>query len=129
MWILSLHFLSVLRSIYFVCIIGHSIMKKKIKLLDIFFFLFNLCQVEQAVAVELGDESKLTRMVALKPLDKQIIEHKDVNKVVIQLNTIISSLKTEVSDLLNSFSEFSGIWNKVKYIFNKICCYIVRSSK
>lgn len=104
-------------------------MKKKIKLLDIFFFLFNLCQVEQAVAVELGDESKLTRMVALKPLDKQIIEHKDVNKVVIQLNTIISSLKTEVSDLLNSFSEFSGIWNKVKYIFNKICCYIVKSSK
>ncbi|GAB0182986.1 dynein axonemal heavy chain 5 [Grus japonensis] len=38
-------------------------------------------QIEQAVAVELGDESKLTRMVALKPLDKQIIEHKDVNKV------------------------------------------------
>ncbi|KAK2518351.1 dynein heavy chain 5 [Columba guinea] len=69
-------------------------------------------QMEQAVAVELGDESKFTRMVALKPLDKQIIEHKDVNKVVIQLNTIILSLKTEASDLLNSFSEFSSIWNK-----------------
>lgn len=88
------------------------------QLLDISFFLFNLCQMEQAVAVELGDESKFTRMVALKPLDKQIIEHKDVNKVVIQLNTIILSLKTEASDLLNSFSEFSSIWNKVKYIFN-----------
>ncbi|KAJ7420669.1 dynein heavy chain 5, axonemal-like protein [Willisornis vidua] len=69
-------------------------------------------QVEQAVAVELGDESKLTSMVALKPLDKQIIEHKDVNKVVIQLSTIILSLKTEALDLLKSFSEFSGIWNK-----------------
>ncbi|KAF4790048.1 hypothetical protein TURU_143619 [Turdus rufiventris] len=69
-------------------------------------------QVEQAVALELGDESKLTRMVALKPLDKQIIEHKDVNKVVIQLNTIILSLKTEAQVLLKSFSEFSDIWNK-----------------
>lgn len=83
--------------------------------------MFNFCQIEHAVAVELGDESKLTRMVALKPLDKQIIEHKDVNKVVIQLNTIILSLKTGASDLLNNFSEFSGIWNKVKYVFNKIC--------
>ncbi|XP_068050765.1 dynein axonemal heavy chain 5-like isoform X2 [Anomalospiza imberbis] len=69
-------------------------------------------QVEQAVALELGDESKLTRMVALKPLDKQIIEHKDVNKVVIQLNTIILSLKTEALVLLKTFSEFSDIWNK-----------------
>ncbi|XP_051465193.1 dynein axonemal heavy chain 5-like [Apus apus] len=69
-------------------------------------------QMEQAVAVDLGDESKLTRIVTLKPLDKQIIEHKDVNKVVMQLNTIILSLKMEASDLLNSFSEFSGIWSK-----------------
>uniref|UniRef100_A0A8C0UY83 Dynein heavy chain 5, axonemal-like n=1 Tax=Cyanistes caeruleus TaxID=156563 RepID=A0A8C0UY83_CYACU len=82
------------------------------KLVDIFFFLFNLYQVEQALALELGDESKLTRMVALKPLDKQIIEHKDVNKVVIQLNTIILSLKTEALVLLKTFSEFSDIWNK-----------------
>ncbi|OWK63012.1 Dynein heavy chain 5, axonemal [Lonchura striata] len=69
-------------------------------------------QDEQAVALELGDESKLSSMVALKPLDKQIIEHKDVNKVVIQLNTIILSLKTEALALLKTFSEFSDIWNK-----------------
>ncbi|XP_063254241.1 dynein axonemal heavy chain 5-like isoform X1 [Prinia subflava] len=69
-------------------------------------------QVEQAVALELGDESKLSRMVALKPLDKQITEHKDVNKVVIQLNTIILSLKHEALVLLKNFSEFSDIWNK-----------------
>lgn len=67
--------------------------------------------------------------MALRPLDKQIIEHKDVNRVVIQLNTIILSLKTKALDLLNSFSEFSGIWNKVRYIFNKICCYIVKSKQ
>ncbi|XP_039566951.1 dynein heavy chain 5, axonemal-like [Passer montanus] len=69
-------------------------------------------QVEQAVALQLGDESKLTKMVALKPLDKQIIEHKDVNKVVMQLNTIILSLKSEALVLLKTFSEFSDIWNK-----------------
>uniref|UniRef100_A0A8D2QAK1 Dynein, axonemal, heavy chain 5 n=1 Tax=Zonotrichia albicollis TaxID=44394 RepID=A0A8D2QAK1_ZONAL len=77
-----------------------------------FFFLFNSYQVEQAVALESGDESKLTRMVALKPLDKQIVEHKDVNKVVIQLSTIILALKTEALVLLKTFSEFSDIWNK-----------------
>uniref|UniRef100_A0A8C3UM51 Dynein axonemal heavy chain 5 n=1 Tax=Catharus ustulatus TaxID=91951 RepID=A0A8C3UM51_CATUS len=85
-----------------------------------FFFFLNLYQVEQTVALELGDESKLTRMVALKPLDKQIIEHKDVNKVVIQLNTVILSLKTEAQVLLKSFSEFSDTWNKVKYMLNTI---------
>ncbi|XP_021242640.1 dynein heavy chain 5, axonemal-like isoform X8 [Numida meleagris] len=69
-------------------------------------------QVEQSVVRELADENKFTRMLALKPLDKQIIEHKDINKVVIQLNTVILSLRTRASDLLNSFSEFSGIWNK-----------------
>ncbi|XP_031445281.1 dynein heavy chain 5, axonemal-like [Phasianus colchicus] len=69
-------------------------------------------QAEQSVAIELGDENKFTRMLALKPLDKQIVEHKDVNKVVIQLSTVILSLKARASDLLNSFSEFSGIWNK-----------------
>lgn len=89
--------------------------------------MFNLYQVEQAVALELGDESKLTRMVALKPLCKQIIEHKDVNKVAIQLNTIILSLKTEALVLLKTFSEFSDIWNKVNYMLNIIRCCAVKS--
>lgn len=89
--------------------------------------MFNLYQVEQAAALELGDESKLTRVVALKPLDKQIIEHKDVNKVVIQLNTIILSLKTEALVLLKTFSEFSDIWNKVNCMLNIICCCVVKS--
>lgn len=66
-------------------------------------------------------------MVALKPLDKQIIEHKDVNKVVIQLNTIILSLKTEAQVLLKSFSEFSDIWNKVKCMLNTIHFCIITS--
>uniref|UniRef100_A0A8C4K6E1 Dynein heavy chain 5, axonemal-like n=1 Tax=Dromaius novaehollandiae TaxID=8790 RepID=A0A8C4K6E1_DRONO len=97
----------------YVVLILH-ILECSVKLLDICLFLFNLCQIEQAVATDLGDESKLARMVALKPLDKQIIEHKDINKVMIHLSTIILSLKTESVDILNSFSKFSGIWNQEK---------------
>uniref|UniRef100_A0A8C3H648 Dynein axonemal heavy chain 5 n=1 Tax=Chrysemys picta bellii TaxID=8478 RepID=A0A8C3H648_CHRPI len=62
--------------------------------------------------LQLGDESKLTKMVALRPLDKQISEHKDVNKAMIQLTTIILSLKTEALDILKSFAKFSSIWNQ-----------------
>uniref|UniRef100_A0A8C5X2W6 Dynein axonemal heavy chain 5 n=1 Tax=Malurus cyaneus samueli TaxID=2593467 RepID=A0A8C5X2W6_9PASS len=62
--------------------------------------------------IQQDDESKFTRMVALKPLDKQILEHKDVNKVVIQLNTIMLSLKTKALALLKIFSEFSGLWKE-----------------
>ncbi|MEE6465421.1 hypothetical protein FKM82_006550, partial [Ascaphus truei] len=67
-------------------------------------------QLEQNAARDLGDE--LTKIVVLKPLEKQITEHKDVNKVVMQLSTIMLSLKTEAADVLNSFTKFSGIWNQ-----------------
>ncbi|XP_041422160.1 dynein heavy chain 5, axonemal isoform X4 [Xenopus laevis] len=67
-------------------------------------------QLEQNAARDLGDE--LTKMVMLKPLDKQISEHKDVTKVIIQLSTIVLSLKAEASNVLNSFTKFSGIWNQ-----------------
>ncbi|EMP33916.1 Dynein heavy chain 8, axonemal [Chelonia mydas] len=69
-------------------------------------------QMEQTAATELGDESKLTKMVALRPLDKQISEHKDVNKTMIQLTTVILSLKTDAADILKSFVKFSSIWNQ-----------------
>ncbi|XP_030407468.1 dynein heavy chain 5, axonemal-like isoform X1 [Gopherus evgoodei] len=69
-------------------------------------------QMEQTAAIELGDESKLTKMMALRPLDKQISEHKDVNKAVIQLTTVILSLKTDAVDILKSFAKFSSIWNQ-----------------
>lgn len=83
-----------------------------------------LYQIEQAAAIELGDESKLTKMVALKPLDKQISEHKDINKVIIQLSTIISSLKNDAAKILKSFSKFSNIWNQVSYLLNTLYHFI-----
>ncbi|KAG9479366.1 hypothetical protein GDO78_012827 [Eleutherodactylus coqui] len=67
-------------------------------------------QLEQNAARDLGDE--LTKMVVLKPLDKQITEHKDVTKVVANLSSIVLLLKTDATDVLNSFTTFSGIWNQ-----------------
>ncbi|XP_067868157.1 dynein axonemal heavy chain 5 isoform X2 [Heterodontus francisci] len=69
-------------------------------------------QIEQNVARELGDDSILGKLVVLKSLDKQISEHKDVTKVVIQLSSIISSLKTDATEILNNFSHFSHLWNQ-----------------
>ncbi|KAK4825975.1 hypothetical protein QYF61_003544, partial [Mycteria americana] len=60
-------------------------------------------EIEQAVAVELGDESKLTRMVALKPLDKQIIEHKDA----LQLEDLLLKVQPDMkTDLLSGVQKF-----------------------
>ncbi|KAM4028219.1 dynein axonemal heavy chain 5-like [Anomaloglossus baeobatrachus] len=67
-------------------------------------------QLEQNAARDLGDE--LTKMVVLKPLDKQITEHKDVSKVVSNLSSIVLLLKADATDVLNSFTTFSGIWNQ-----------------
>ena len=47
-----------------------------------------------------------------KPLNKIIAEHKDVNKLVISLNTSMSSFKEEVQDVLRNFTGFSELWEK-----------------
>ncbi|XP_029442962.1 dynein heavy chain 5, axonemal-like [Rhinatrema bivittatum] len=80
-------------------------LKQKLKLVD-----RNGLQMEQNAGRDLGDE--ITKMVVLKPLDKQISEHKDVNKVIIQLSSMILSLKVDAADVLNGFAKFSSIWNQ-----------------
>nr|XP_033786541.1 dynein heavy chain 5, axonemal-like [Geotrypetes seraphini] len=67
-------------------------------------------QMEQNAARDLGDE--ITKIVALKPLDKQISEHKDVNKALIQLSSMVLSLKVDAADVLNGFAKFASIWNQ-----------------
>ncbi|KAG2458608.1 DYH5 protein, partial [Polypterus senegalus] len=69
-------------------------------------------QIEQNAARDLGDDSKLTKQIVLKTLDKQLSEHKDISKVVIQLNSIVSSLKADAVDVLDNFSQFSSLWNQ-----------------
>ncbi|GCC35016.1 hypothetical protein chiPu_0013494 [Chiloscyllium punctatum] len=69
-------------------------------------------QIEYNAARELGDDNILGKQVMLKSLDKQISEHKDITKVVIQLSSIVSSLKTDGVEILDSFSHFAHLWNQ-----------------
>ncbi|KAK1173586.1 dynein heavy chain 5, axonemal isoform X1 [Acipenser oxyrinchus oxyrinchus] len=69
-------------------------------------------QTEQNSARDAGDDGKMTKQVVLKPLDKQLSEHKDIIKVVVQLSSIISSLKADAIDVLENFSSFSNLWTQ-----------------
>ncbi|KAM9416983.1 dynein axonemal heavy chain 5 isoform 1-T1 [Salvelinus alpinus] len=69
-------------------------------------------QAEQAAVRDAGDDGPLTKQLVLKPLDRQLAEHKDVTKAVIQLGSIVSSLRTEAGDVLQEFHQFSTLWNQ-----------------
>ncbi|XP_041103970.1 dynein heavy chain 5, axonemal [Polyodon spathula] len=69
-------------------------------------------QTEQNSTRDAGDDGKMTKQVVLKPLDKQLSEHKDIIKVVVQLGSIISSLKADAIDVLENFSSFSNLWTQ-----------------
>ncbi|XP_039610081.1 dynein heavy chain 5, axonemal-like [Polypterus senegalus] len=67
-------------------------------------------QIEQNAARELGDDSKMTKQIVQKTLDKQLREHKDISKLVFQLNSIVAALKPDAVNVLNTFSRFSHLW-------------------
>ncbi|KAJ8010647.1 hypothetical protein DPEC_G00077260 [Dallia pectoralis] len=69
-------------------------------------------QAEQAAVREAGDDGPLTKQLVLKPLDRQLAEHKDIIKTVIQLSSMVSSLRTEAGDVLQDFHHFSTLWNQ-----------------
>ncbi|XP_054621741.1 dynein axonemal heavy chain 5 isoform X3 [Dunckerocampus dactyliophorus] len=48
----------------------------------------------------------------LKPLDRQLAEHKDVSRLVMQLNTVVSSLKSATVDMLSDLTDFSTLWHQ-----------------
>uniref|UniRef100_A0A8C7LGC2 Dynein, axonemal, heavy chain 5 n=1 Tax=Oncorhynchus kisutch TaxID=8019 RepID=A0A8C7LGC2_ONCKI len=75
-------------------------------------------QAEQAAVRDAGDDGPLTKQLVLKPLDRQLAEHKDVTKAVIQLGSIVSSLRTEAGDVLLEFHHFSTLWNQVCWAGN-----------
>uniref|UniRef100_A0A3B4C567 AAA+ ATPase domain-containing protein n=1 Tax=Pygocentrus nattereri TaxID=42514 RepID=A0A3B4C567_PYGNA len=72
-----------------------------------------ILQLEQLAARELGDDGPVTKQLILKPLDRQLAEHKDVTKAVTQLNSIISSLKVNAGDILVDLVNFSALWDQV----------------
>ena len=78
--------------------------------------------MEQLAARELGDDGPVTKQLILKPLDRQLAEHKDVTKAVTQLNSIISSLKVNAGDILVDLVNFSTLWDQVS---NTLTLYFI----
>ncbi|XP_041817844.1 dynein heavy chain 5, axonemal [Chelmon rostratus] len=66
-------------------------------------------QVEQAAGRDAGDDVPVKPPV-LRPLDRQLAEHKDVTKLAIQLSSVVSSLRAQAADTLNELAHFSTLW-------------------
>jgi dynein heavy chain len=64
-----------------------------------------------AAAAE-AEENKLNLPQFVKPLPKLILEHKDISKVVMQLNSIITTNRLEVNELLTNFTSYEDLWQK-----------------
>ena len=78
-------------------------------------------EMEIAAAAEAEDGAKIMTTSVIKPLHKIISEHKDVVKIVIQLNSIISTFKLEVQEVIDNFSNYSHLWEKVGSI---VKCFV-----
>ncbi len=72
-------------------------------------------------AAEQGEEVKINPATVLKPLHKLISDHKDIAKIVIQLQSIVSTIKPEVQTLLGSFDNYSELWQQVCIPFFYSC--------
>ncbi|XP_069368231.1 dynein axonemal heavy chain 5 isoform X1 [Paralichthys olivaceus] len=68
-------------------------------------------QVEQSAARDAGDDITVKPPV-LRPLDRQLAEHKDVTKLVMQLSSVVSSLRTQAAETLSELTHFSTLWNQ-----------------
>ncbi|XP_059182778.1 dynein axonemal heavy chain 5 [Centropristis striata] len=68
-------------------------------------------QVEQAAVRDAGDDVPVKPPV-LRPLDRQLAEHRDITKLVIQLSSIVLSLRDQAADTLSELSHFSTLWNQ-----------------
>jgi dynein heavy chain len=69
-------------------------------------------EIEKQAADEGEDPKAAVAAKMPKPLSKLIAEHKDVNKLVIALNTSMSSFKAEVVAIIKNFTGFSELWEK-----------------
>ncbi|KAK1795394.1 hypothetical protein P4O66_010566 [Electrophorus voltai] len=69
-------------------------------------------QLEQLAAREVGDDGPVTKQLTLRPLERQIAEHKDVIKTIAQLSSIVSSLKVDAGDVLVDLTHFSALWTQ-----------------
>lgn len=70
----------------------------------------------EQLAADQGEEAKMMPNSMIKPLHKIIAEHKDVTKIVIQLNSIITQNKMEAQEVLDIFTKDSHLWDKVDIV-------------
>ena len=72
----------------------------------------------EAQANEQGDDQqtavKINPSNVIKPLHKLVGDHKDVVKIVIQLQSIISTIKPEIGNVLKEYECYSHLWDKVE---------------
>ncbi|XP_061590629.1 dynein axonemal heavy chain 5-like [Cololabis saira] len=66
-------------------------------------------QMDQAAAPDEGDDIPVQE---LQPQDRAVAEHKDIIRLMSQLNSIVSSLNIPAADTLNELSHFSTLWNQ-----------------
>ena len=78
----------------------------------------SLSQEMEAAAANQDEEGTIMKpATVIKPLHKIISEHKDVLKIVIQLNSIISTFKSDIQEVLDLFSQYGHLWAKVSRNF------------
>ena len=75
----------------------------------------------EAAAANQDEEGTIMKpATVIKPLHKIISEHKDVLKIVIQLNSIISTFKSDIQEVLDLFSQYGHLWEKVVQWFSSL---------
>ena len=72
-------------------------------------------ELEMLAAEQNEEAAKLIQPTQIKPLHKVISEHKDVVKIVIQLNSIISTFKGDVQESLDVYTKYSELWTQVSH--------------
>ena len=65
----------------------------------------------------------------IKPLHKLVGEHKDIVKIVIQLQSIVSTIKPEVQELLDQFSKYRELWDMVSSSLGVQVAHVIKIKK
>ena len=67
------------------------------------------------LAEQQGEESMMAQsQSAIKSLHRIIAEHKDVIKVVGQLNTVLNSFKEAAQSVIQEHSVYADLWTEVR---------------
>lgn len=67
----------------------------------------------ESQALDVGEDVKINPASVIKSLHKIVAEHKDIVKIVMQLNSIVATIKPDVQELLDHFSIYSELWETV----------------